>query len=457
MFKFIKNLTIFLFVLGFFVFSQAVEASINQIGSDVPDETYGINNVFQKLGTGLSENVQAFYLMYDNWSTCVAGNYTPHVYLVECPSDLYTTCTTVLQIRNGEVFCGTEATIIYFQAGINSDLAMGTPATTTYQMLSDKYYYIRQEAGEPDWAPYDLWTYGTNGSGNNFTPPEVADCDSFGTPCDYDYLYFKILNTDDVNELLNRVVRETPVNNVRLYDNNVSFTGTYTTNSSFDQVQIKIVKLTSATTSEEYINIEYEASEGEDLAFTKEIYLPDGNYSYIAYMHNYDTGENGYDYDEYPWYFVIGTNTPQIIPGRLVEGRTENEKILVYCDQEATTTPGTAYEWLSKWIVDGIRDTICYLFIPNQGFIDALGDSAYELRTKAPIGYISLISDEFEDIATSTVATTSPATISATDYNLFKALNNLGLFNTIRTILSYLMLIVALIYVYKRIKHLIKV
>jgi hypothetical protein len=462
-----KFFIIFLF-FAFGFYAKQAKAVISQTTLDVLDNVH-TTYAFQKLGTGFTQSIEGIYSAFKEPNSCSNSYSTPFITLVECPDSNYTGCSTAVQFRSSTYGCNYYE-IIYFQNGVaiqnlgdyGGGVGVVSAGEAPYQMLSDKYYYIYQKMDSPYYNYKTLNSYGAMAGQESWTPPVHAECDSFGTPCVYDYLYFIMLNTNDVIYSDNQSIRITPVKDSRLNGNLVNFTGTYSTNASFDELIIQIDKRSSPTVLTNYIDLIYYTTVGTNLNFEKDFFLPDGNYTYKTYLKNYSTGFTSYwDYIANSWDFVVGTSTKQINPIQDI-----NEELYsTMCDNIATSTLTEWHLWGD--IECGLKKVFAWAFYADQDSMDLVKEHYEELKGVFPFNAFFDLTDIITDVATST-ATSTAGTISipfisstSSQYIMLPVISSSSLSNLIgvennnlfRNSLGYFMWLVAGFMVFITVKY----
>lgn len=377
------------FFFSFFI-GLSARAEISQLTVGVNDQQYGHVGVFQKIGTGINQNLAGFYLRYIEYWGCMAGYATPKVDLVECPDASYTGCTTKIRLVYGATVCGSD-NILYLQAGIDGTYA--TVGTGSYQTDPTKYYYIYQYLGTPLYAYADLWTVGATAALANWSPPptgeEPAECGSLGTPCSYDYLYFKILNATDIYSAESKVSRLTPENGKEHLDNHMQFTGFYS-NTLYDQLIIDIWNRTSQQTEN---TLTETATLGTGQIYVVNNYLNDGNYSYNVYLKNSTVTTTSGDIYDTPYFFTVGTSTPFIPPYKVFDISETN-----ICAGMATST------WFGS-IECGLKKTLAWAVYPDQKSLGDFAISYSQLKSSFPFNAFFDLTKSVQDaIATTTLA-----------------------------------------------------
>lgn len=440
MFKYIKNLAFLLILLGFFVVTKPVKATNILDFSYTPGGWYGagcnFNNSYEiELTTNNSEytaghnNISKITLRSGSDTSYAAGpRYTDIAIKDDYGNYILATTTINFNFVNDDEF----------------DLIFSSPVPT---IVGNKYHIFT----------------------NQSAPGTLGDCNSnscYNVACYFPPYYsywIKIYYSDNYSYGANNLVtRESPTKfQWNIAGPEVTFSGHYNNDGTYNNILIEILKYGSSPEPTSYLNIIASSTPGVDNYFSENGSLIPGNYAWIASLANNDLSQiTTGDAISMFWNFSVanldGTPVPALIPGW--HATNTDDKALAYCDYDvATTSPNGAYEWLARWITDGIRETICYLFIPNRGFLDDLGDATTNIQTKIPFGYISLIGNQLTAIATSSTATTVPAFISQDNYNGLKILAQANIFSYIRTILIYLFVFIAFLYLYKRIRRLIKI
>lgn len=264
---------------------------------------------------------------------------------------------------------------------------------------------------------------------------------------------FKIYYSDSFS-FINYINAETPKNG-STYTSPVEFTGYYTNNGLYDQFAILIGRA-STTTPEWFYS--YDIIEAEDLPYTHLIDLTNGSYWYAPYMYNETTGatsfeENGYDINDFilRYSFKVGDTASD------VDNSSIYDNVLEYCQRTISTSTNP----LIKYVVEGFKDAMCITFIPSRDFIEDLATTSNEFKHQAPIGYIPIAIEAWSSLATTANATTAPPIIlelgGSEYYGLWQQISEWGIFYYFKLILDLLIIVFIVLYIYKRIRRLIKV
>lgn len=382
----IKYLSLVLF-FSFFIACSA-HAEVSQLVASQSDQQYGHAGVFQKLGTGINQNLAGFYLRYIEWFSCGQGYATPYAELVECPDATYTGCSTKIRLKYGTTVCGSDD-ILYLQNGVNGTTV--TAGTEQYQTNPAKYYYIHQYLGVPDYGYADLWSVGAMSGFESWTPPVHAECGSFGTACTYDYLYFKILNTSDIYNHASVVSRLTPQNGSEHLDNNVQFTGFFS-NTLYDELRINIYNRYTKRTEN---ILTKSVGLGLGQAYVINTYLNDSNYSYTAYLADTVSTSTSEDILKTPYYFTVGTTTEFLPPYRTFD-ISEN----TICSNIATSTFFGGVEC-------GLKKVFAWAVYPDEQSLGDFNISYSELKQSFPFNTFFDLTDTVKDAIASTTLSDS--------------------------------------------------
>jgi hypothetical protein len=393
-----KFYIIFLTIFFSFFIGLFARAEISQLTITNIDTTHH-NYAFQKLGTGFTDYVVAFYAKYTtNGNQCNTSSGFPEIKLVECPDDTYTTCTTKLDFIKTTAICDSDD-ILYFKNGINTTPEY--PSTNTeYQMLSNKYYYIivLSHAG---FGNVDLNFSGATGGFQTWTPPLTAECDTFGTSCSFDYLYFRILNATDVYQVNSVVSRLTPKTGDIDLDNNVQFTGFYS-NSAYDRL---IISIYNRDLKKQENTLIHNASIGMLFPYVFDTYLNNGNYSYKAFLFNYSTGSSSPEFYNQPSnYFTVGTTTMPLTAFQCQTSPDISEATL--CAGIATSTSMTDIHFLGD-IECSLKKSFAWAFYPDCTALNSFSLSYAELKKAFPFNAYFGLTDVLTATATTTIATTT--------------------------------------------------
>lgn len=240
----------------------------------------------------------------------------------------------------------------------------------------------------------------------------------------------------------------------------VEFKGWYNSNGLRENLWIEILKYDDLGIASHYRDVVASSTFGMYQAFATSTYLTEGNYAWLASLadNNLENRKTGSAVDIF-WNFSVAYETGEPVPVIIPDFQTAtstSDKAWIYCDQVSTSTPGVWYGWLAKWINDGIRDTICNLFIPNEYFLTEMASSTNNLSLKEPIGYVKLSINAIKEIATSSSATSSPSWLDNKNFYVLKSIANLGILTLFKTGISILFIILGFVYIIKRIRSLIK-
>lgn len=406
----------------------------------------------QNFNNGYSSSFfrQSFTAVNNNISKIVLKKGTNYVYLESTRQ----VGLAIYKLSTNEVVMATS-TIIYEDGVRGSEFTWQLPLPIPLT-IGEVYYFAWEQSGScnaPDYSCFNLVTT----LDNNGCYTEGAY--SYGTIRD---IYFKIYYDNNVGSQ-DIVEPEYPPPFTWQLDSDITFTGTYNSTGNYDNIKIEILKYASSSTATWYSDTFASSTIGNNNTFSIDINLPAGTYAWTPYLYSADTQNetNGKAVTIY-WNFSVhypnGNPVPIIIDNNLKDGQVAaDESVLVLCDMVSTSTPSGVYGWLARWITEGSRDLICTFFVPKRSYLDDLASSTNQLKTKAPIGYITSISNLLTQIATSSEATTAPAFLTEEQYNILHDISDFGLFNLIKTILSYLFLLIAIVYTYGRIKHFIKI
>jgi hypothetical protein len=370
---------------SFFVVCSA-HAEVSQLVASQSDHQYYHAGVFQKLGTGINQDLAGFYLRYVEWFSCSSGYATPFVDLVECPTSAYTGCTTKIRLKYGSTVCGNDQ-VLYLQNGVNGTTV--TAGTEDYQTDPTKYYYIYQYLGYPDYNYVDLWTVGAMSGQESWTPPVHAECGSFGMACTYDYLYFKILNTSDIYHQASTVSRLTPQNGQEHLNNSMQFTGFFS-NTLYDELLVNIYNRDTQRTEN---ILTKSVGLGLGQVYVINNYLNDGNYSYTAYLADSTSSSTSEDILKTPYYFTVGTTTIFLPPYRTFD-ISEN----AVCAGIATST------WQGG-VECGFKKVLAWAIYPDQQSLGDFAISWSELKHSFPFNAFFDLTDTVKNaIASTTLA-----------------------------------------------------
>lgn len=256
-----------------------------------------------------------------------------------------------------------------------------------------------------------------------------------------------------------QVVPITPAQGAVDVSSPVSFTGTFNSTGIYDKLKLVIYNRDEALPNEEFSKLEYVASStvgvGVNQSYSSNITLKPGNYKYLAFLQNSYTASTSLELlmdaegkGPNPWYYFSveqedGSHTPLLGP---------SDAVLDYCNTPVSTSTNPVI----RYTVEGFRDVICLMFIPDSSFFDDLEGSVADLTTKAPLGYFDLASTTIASFATSSVATTTNG-LTVANWNILNGVKDFTIFALLRTLISYLFIVLAVIYVIKRLRSFIKI
>ena len=384
-----KFLILFIFLTSSFLLIKPVKAEISQLTGGTLDTTY-VNggSIKQRLGSGYNQIIQGFYLFIENNNGISA---TPRMIFSQYDTSDYGIGTTTVMSCTGISMPNGSSDVFYFQDGFNG--VSCTPAS--YTLLANKYYQISVRFLSSN----RITTFGSDTPTTYYTAKASGCNSSYGEDCDFDYLYFKILSPDEVSSQSNRVFRLTPDFEERFELNNVYFTGTYSTNASYDQIIIQINQLLTATSSQLYTNLYYYTTASTTIQnYSQSVYLPDGNYNYIAFLNNSTSNINNIDYYQYSWPFVVGSSTERIsqfLPPFQPNMPNDLTETTICKNIDTTTIMGS--------IECAFRKLIYWSIIPSNDSINGLTDSYNKLKLSFPLNAFFGLTDAIKvGLATST-------------------------------------------------------
>lgn len=430
-----KTILKFAFFLIIFILFFYAEPSKAEISQTMINRSVVANYCDQRLNDGLTDEIYGVYLQ----AAGIAGqNGRICVVIDECPDNTYNPagCNRYPLYTNSDQQTETATSKNFF-----------LKATTTIQMLPSKFYRLKWTILVPGHEDdcdnaYALWIFGATAdqaSLYGITSSEIGHAvDQGGLVDEFDYCYFKIVSVADMTNITERVYREQPINETEDLDSSeVVFSGTYN-NVDKDYLVIDIYSRDKQLTANKIYLTASSSVNAESFYATTT--LAAGNYSWLAYLQDADTGTTSVDFYALPWFFTTadpGGHTGLIKPFAEVED---------YCNYST-----------GEVIPDALNKIICVLFIPDKSFLDDLGDSVSSFQTAAPLGYIDLAIEAVQTIATSAVATSGPAWLTASQWSILRGVAQLGIFSLFKIAISFMFLIVAAVYVFKRIKLLLKI
>lgn len=438
-----KTFSLFILILGFFVFVGPANAA------EVIDQEYTSSG--------------ANYCLYDSWSTpfipdqnniskveIVGGNCSGGTCVGK--EFQFFVCQGVISpaLYSSQYNCGSNP-LVYSAATTSlfsfTDLEkLPTPAT----LFPGASYYLTLYSPDTN--------FNVTGAGGGYSGQInlAKDCSAphITEPDQANQFYFKEYYEDTVLTGADYVFVEKsfPKNLQEDVDNDFSFTGVYSnTLGIYDKLAINIqtgssspiIKCTN-TVLPTGANIYVDITATSSLAFeVPMVGIQAGIYHWNAFL--YDTDTNTWSKDCLKDYFSF---TVQPVGG----GHTPLESIYTmlpkeeYCNYESGNV-----------IADAFNKVLCILFIPEKSYLEDLSSSTQRLLVTAPIGYITLAVAAVNSLATTTAATTTPVFLTASQYNIFKSASEIGIFSLIKNLISLLFLIVALVFVFKRLRALIKI
>lgn len=452
------KITLFLFlILGSFFCFKSVKAS-DQISIDASYLVCVWYTQGQNFNNGYTSNFfrQSFNANHTNLSKITLKKGFYYGYL-ESPRQVG---LAIWNIDTSPYTLVMATTTIQYTDGVRGgefDLELPVPV---HLNVGTNYAFAFQQAGNcnsPDYSCFNVYTTLDNEG--------CYDSGSFSYGTDRD-LWFKIWY-DDTLPSSNHLIQTYPYKYAEnLVGTNLNFRSTYNSDGTYDNIRYEILKYASSSQATFYRYLYASTTIGTNLNSATTTNLDGGNYAWSAEFYNSATGNTFNDSGVLIfWNFSVqnanGTNVPLIVDRMVVSSTTAgtigSDKVVVWCDMTSTSTPEVWYGWLAKWITDGFRDVMCTTLIPNKYEFDRLASSTEFLITQAPLGYLPLAYNSFVNLASSTGTSTAPGALTDDNYTILKSISELTLFDYIKEFFNFLIIVLGIIYLYKRIKILIKI
>jgi hypothetical protein len=459
-FKLSKIIIFFIIILGsFFVIKYTLAASPYQLTNTQNYQSSYTGVLMQLMATSTRTNFQGASLYFDPYDT---NEGYPSFSIKQCVnkpvsnSSIYSSCSTVLTAWETSLMSGHDSAQYLF-------LSTSTPVT-----INTDYYYVLMQylADSPGQtvnsyytiADNELYAHGSGEDDANISQPDICYANFFGsggiTCNDVKYLYFRMWSSSDYLTTNDNVNRIYPPGFTWHMNNDFNFIGTYTNSSGYDFLRIDVVQYVGNDYEPTFIDsLSTSITSGQNISWSIPANYPDGNYAWVAYLFDSSTQEKHEDQVVVYWNFSIGSSTPIIIQtnSSSTEPVGGGKYVMSNCNQKYD---GTNFIFQT---INALQKALCWLFIPQETSFQLLASSTNQIIYKAPIGYVKLAADSISAIATSSLATTTPAFITNSNYYWVKQLSYLGIFSLFKLIITTFLGILAFVYIIKRIKSLIKI